>query len=302
MRVPEFTDEEIIRAGEALEAEYRLQAEATGKRPRRVTGTAICSRLGAGKPARATQIWLSHVAARDGANQEPLRLPDDLHGKVQGNLDAIYRLIAQAERDMRAAAGRGSEEYVRDLLADNDALRAESETADAALRAEKAKVADLERRVADLEGAVAAKDAEIGRLTDRVAEVLDERDSVVSDLQRRADEQRQRADDAEAQAAAFGEAALSSRVAAVAAEGARKTAQAALRRLGDEAAGIREHLSGIRANGVAPELDALQRLAYTAWAAADASPAADIPEGAAPAEPPPVARKTRRRAEPQPET
>lgn len=261
MRTPDFSDEQIIAAGEALERDYLLQAEVTGRRPRRVTGSAITAALGGGKASRATRLWLAHVAVRDGGTPEaPLRLPETLHAEVQGNLDAIYRLIAKAERDARVAASRSGEEYVKDLLADNDDLRAENDRLATTIAALEGRIAGLEQRAADLAVQAAAQDGEIARLT---AEV---------------DGQRRRADTAEAQVAAIDDTALEIRAVAMAADGARRAAEAALRRLGTEAEAVRGRLAGSGADGLGAEIEALLRLSAAALAAADANLGAEIPE------------------------
>lgn len=302
-RPPEYTEQQIVQAGLELEAalladferrkaDYERQ-EGEGRRPKtkprlgKVSGSAIAERMGGGNPARAARIWGDFVAARDGDGVPAggdVRLPEPLHQQIQVGLDTLYRVIATAHRSLEREVRGSTDGYVADILADNALLRQghkDMEESNAA----------LEERVAGLEADVAAKNEEVARLRGLLDEAKAERDATVDRLQGDVAEQTRRADDAE-------ERLDEARAVARAAESARMATLGLLRRLGDDIAVVRGHLSEIQADGVAAEVEALSRIAAAAWSVADAEPPQDTPEAAPPAG---GRRNRRRRAEPQPE-
>lgn len=104
-RKPIFTEEEIIEAGEALEAEMGSN----------VSGWQIHQKMGGlGRPSRVEEAWQRHLAERETAAAHEVEVP--LPHPLQGSLEtAVGRLQAGVEKLLRDQRRSLVEEHQRQL-------------------------------------------------------------------------------------------------------------------------------------------------------------------------------------------
>jgi len=124
MRPAEISQEQIIEAGKALQAEGR-----------NITGFALRQRVGAGNPARMRQVWDEYVQTQAGAVAAPeVELPaevaEGLASASQALVDRLSALVASLNEQAVRAADRRVTEAVRS--AGEQREQAERELADAA--------------------------------------------------------------------------------------------------------------------------------------------------------------------------
>lgn len=84
MRRSEFTDEQIIEAGEQLQAQGRP-----------VTGFGIRQLLGGGNVTRLMNVWIQHKEQANRNSDEPIDLPGEVEGKLSVALNEIGKHLRQ---------------------------------------------------------------------------------------------------------------------------------------------------------------------------------------------------------------
>ena len=149
MRPADYSEEQIIEAGKALQEE--------GKR---VTPFGIRERMGGGKPQRIREIWEQYVAGdleQEARQEDAVELPAEFAEQVQGmNTALIADLTAFATRVYRRA----------------DEI-AESRTREAMQAAKKAKES-AETDVAEAERVIEDQDAQVEALEQQIAALREE--------------------------------------------------------------------------------------------------------------------------------
>ena len=124
MRPAEFTPEEIIQAGQELQAAGR-----------NITGFALRQKVGGGNPSRLKQVWDEHQAGQTVAHSEPVaELPVEVADEVahvsKQLTDRLAALAVELNDKAVKAADRRVAEVVRS--AGEQREQAERELADAA--------------------------------------------------------------------------------------------------------------------------------------------------------------------------
>lgn len=132
MRPAEISQEQIIEAGKALQAEGR-----------NITGFALRQRVGGGNPARMRQVWDEYVQTQAGTVAAPeVELPaevaEGLASASQALVDRLSALVASLNEQAVRAADRRVTEAVRS--AGEQREQAERELADAAQAVEELEV------------------------------------------------------------------------------------------------------------------------------------------------------------------
>ena len=106
MRPTEFTDEQIIAAGEALLTD--------GKR---VSGFAIRKKLGGGTQARFAAVWEAYVASKSVAMAEPVaELPIEVSQEMDQVIKALTDKLTMITRDINDKAVRAAERRVHEVV------------------------------------------------------------------------------------------------------------------------------------------------------------------------------------------
>lgn len=165
MRPAEFTPEQIIEAGQALQAVGR-----------NVTGFALRQRVGGGNPNRLKQVWDEHLASQSVVQAEPVaELPVEVAEQLKVVTEALVARLATLAVDLNDKAVKASERRVAEVVraAGEQREQAERELADAGQTVEDLEStldAELERS-ADLQQQLAATQAEKQRLAVELAQV-----------------------------------------------------------------------------------------------------------------------------------
>lgn len=259
MRPAIFEPQQIIEAGQALQAEGR-----------NITGFALRNRVGGGNPSRLKQIWDEHLAAQTEVVSEPVaELPVEVAEEVKMVSTALSERISQLATELNDKAVRAAERRVAEVTraAGEQTAQAERELADAAQT-----VDELESKLDDVNDeliqAVAQLEARREReqaLTVELAQVRERLDA--SEKQRRdmestgklaAEQHREQVDDLQKRLDAA-EKALSD-------ANARHTAE-----MQDVKAQHAETVKDIKAQYVRTEADLLKRLETAEKALANAS-------------------------------
>lgn len=134
MRPVEFTAEQIIDAGQALQASGR-----------NVTGFALRQKVGGGNPNRLKQVWDEHLASQSVVQAEPVaELPVEVAEQLQVVTQALTERLAALAVDLNDKAVKASERRVAEVVraAGEQREQAERELADASQTVE-----DLERQL-----------------------------------------------------------------------------------------------------------------------------------------------------------
>ncbi len=168
MRPTEVTDQAVIEAGMALQAEGRT-----------VTGYALRQKLGAGSGARLAGVWAQHLASQQSAQEAemaalPVEVADQLNALTKDITDRLGMLAV----GMNDKAVKAAERRVSDLVrtVEEKSQQAEREVADAdvavneleaALEQERGAHAQLAAVHQDTLGQLQAKDVELARLQER---------------------------------------------------------------------------------------------------------------------------------------
>lgn len=176
MRPVEFSSEEIVRAGQELQAAGR-----------NITGFALRQKIGGGNPARLKQVWDEHLSTRAEAKAEPV---SELPVEVAEEVAAVAKRLAErlnafaVEVNNRAvkAADRRVAEVIRSTGEQHE--QAERELADATQTVEeleskldgaKEQAAGLETRVAELQTSHQAQAVELAQVRERLTLIDEER-------------------------------------------------------------------------------------------------------------------------------
>lgn len=80
MRPSNYTDEQIIAAGNELKKENPAK---------RITGHALSAKLGGGRPARFIQIWEKHQAELSEPDEQVIELPESLEFALETVLNTV---------------------------------------------------------------------------------------------------------------------------------------------------------------------------------------------------------------------
>lgn len=150
MRPAEFTTEQIIQAGQALQDAGR-----------NVTGFALRQKVGGGNPSRLKQVWDEHLASKSVTHDEPVaELPIEVAEEVKGVTTALTERITQLAAELNGKAVKAAERRVAEVLrgAGEQREQADRELADAATTVDDLE-ATLDNTKAELD-ALAAKFAE----------------------------------------------------------------------------------------------------------------------------------------------
>ncbi len=145
MRPTEYTDQQIIEAGEQLQAEGR-----------NVTGFALRKIVGGGNPTRLKSIWDAHAAGSSPAEVEPVaELPNEVAEALKELTNGLSDQINRIAVDLNDKAVKASERRVSEVI---KVASLERETS-------KREMADATATVDDLEQKLDEAQAEIGDLT-----------------------------------------------------------------------------------------------------------------------------------------
>jgi chromosome segregation ATPase len=145
MRPTEYTDQQIIEAGEQLLAEGR-----------NVTGFALRKIVGGGNPTRLKSIWDAHAAGSSPAEVEPVaELPNEVAEALKELTNGLSDQINRLAVDLNDKAVKASERRVSEVI---KAASLERETSER-------EMADATATVNDLEEKLDEAQAEIGDLT-----------------------------------------------------------------------------------------------------------------------------------------
>jgi len=123
MRPVEFTPEQIIEAGQALQGAGR-----------NITGFALRQKVGGGNPARLKQVWDEHQAGQAVATIEPVaELPVEVADEVAAVAKALTDRIAALAVELNDKAVKAAERRVHEVVrtAGEQREQAERELADA---------------------------------------------------------------------------------------------------------------------------------------------------------------------------
>lgn len=170
MRPAEYTTDEIIQAGQALQA--------TG---RNITGFALRKKVGGGNPSRLKQVWDEYLT--DPSIKEPVSdLPIDLNEEVVAVTKSLTGQIAALATVLNDKAVKAAERRVDEVARGADALREQTarELADAAqtvddletrLAEVKAEAEGLKQNQAEARSTIMAQGVELAQLRERLAAV-----------------------------------------------------------------------------------------------------------------------------------
>jgi len=154
MRPAEISNEQIIEAGQALQAIGR-----------NITGFALRQKVGGGNPARLKQVWDEHINSQAVTSVEPVtELPAEVAEEVATVAKALTERLATLAVDLNDRAVKAADRRVHDVVrsAAEQRDQAERELADAAQTVE-----DLESQLEDAGTAAAALR---GELTEALAQ------------------------------------------------------------------------------------------------------------------------------------
>lgn len=166
MRPVEFTPEEIITAGEALQAAGR-----------NVTGFALRQRVGGGNPNRLKQVWDEHLASKTATQSEPVaELPVEVAEEVGTVTKALTERISALAVELNDKAVKAAERRVGEVVraAGEQREQAERELAERLMRAETG------RDEANKEAAQARE--EVARLTGQIEAIERQNSALMATL------------------------------------------------------------------------------------------------------------------------
>lgn len=170
MRPVEFSDEEVIAAGEALVAAGR-----------NVTGFALRQKVGGGNPSRLRQVWDEHVASKSVTEAEPVaELPVEVAEEVAAVSKALTERIAALATELNDKAVKAAERRVAEVIrtAGEQREQAQRELADAAQTVEdlegqldksREEIDDLEVRLGNAQASMQEQAVELAQLRERIA-------------------------------------------------------------------------------------------------------------------------------------
>lgn len=165
MRPAEFTSEQIIEAGQALQAAGR-----------NITGFALRQKVGGGNPSRLKQVWDEHISSRAVTRAEPVaELPVEVAEEVAAVTKALTERLATLAVELNDKAVKTAERRVAEVIrtAGEQREQAERELADAAQTVDdlesrldegKAAAEVLEKRLAELQAAHQTQAVELAQV------------------------------------------------------------------------------------------------------------------------------------------
>jgi len=154
MRPSEYTNEEIIAAGEAIRAAGR-----------NVTGFALRQRVGGGNPSRLHQVWEEHLAGKEVVEVKPVaELPVEIAETLAVVTKSLTERITVFAAKLNDTAVRAAERRVAEIVrtAGEQCAQAQRELADAAQT-----VDDLEVSLEQVKG---ERDTLKSQLAEKLAE------------------------------------------------------------------------------------------------------------------------------------
>lgn len=206
MRPAEYGDDEIIKAGEELQAEGR-----------NVTGFALRQKVGGGNPTRLKAIWEAHVAGSSPAEVEPVaELPNEVAEALKELVSGLSDQITRLAVDLNDKAVKASERRVSEVV---KAASLERETSER-------EMADATATVNDLEEKLDEAQQEIGDLTATVEDTRAALSECRTSLARAEEKQAQAEKTVADQQVQIGE--LEARIKAMGAESAQKDQKIAI--------------------------------------------------------------------------
>lgn len=170
MRPAEFTVEQIVEAGKALQVVGR-----------NITGFALRQRVGGGNPSRLKQVWDEHVNSQAVAKSEPVaELPVEVAEEVAAVTKALTERLASLAIELNDKAVKAAERRVAEVIrtAGEQRAQAERELADAAQTVDdletkldevNSEVETLEKQLADLRAGHQAQAVELAQVRERLA-------------------------------------------------------------------------------------------------------------------------------------
>ena len=170
MRPAEFTPEQIIEAGQELQAAGR-----------NITGFALRQKVGGGNPSRLKQVWDEHINSQAVTRAEPVaELPVEVAEEVAAVTKALTERLAGLAVELNDKAVKAAERRVAEVIrtAGEQREQAERELADASQTVEdletkldeaKAEGDELEKRLADTQTAHQAQAVELAQVRERLA-------------------------------------------------------------------------------------------------------------------------------------
>ncbi len=170
MRPVEFSPEEIIQAGQGLQA--------TG---RNITGFALRQRVGGGNPTRLKQVWDEHINSQTVTKAEPFaELPVEVAEEVAAVTKALTERLSALAVELNDKAVKAAERRVHEVVrtAGEQREQAERELTDASLIVDDLEnkldeatstAAGLEKRLEDSQANNYAQAVELAQVSERLA-------------------------------------------------------------------------------------------------------------------------------------
>ena len=162
MRPPEVTDEEIIRAGQGLEAAH---VQVSGFQLRKV--------LGGGSPIRLKKVWDAYQAAQSPTRRESphTELPRAMAERLEAFIKAFVGQVRDIASDLNAVAVADAEHRLLEVTrhAEEQRLAAEQEITDAAATVEELETERerLQNDLTEAQQALQRQTLEVERLRER---------------------------------------------------------------------------------------------------------------------------------------
>ena len=169
MRPVEFTAEQIVEAGQALQVAGR-----------NITGFALRQKVGGGNPSRLKQVWDEHINSQAVTRAEPVaELPIEVAEEVAAVTKALTERLATLAVELNDKAVKAAERRVAEVIrtAGEQREQAERELADAAQTVDdleskldegKAAADVLEKRLSELQAAHQAQAVELAQVRERL--------------------------------------------------------------------------------------------------------------------------------------
>ncbi|TCD46931.1 DNA-binding protein [Chlorobium sp. N1] len=176
MRPVEFTTEEIVKAGQELQAAGR-----------NITGFALRQKIGGGNPSRLKQVWDEYLSSQAEVKAEPVaELPPEVADAVAAVSKSLADRLMELAVEVNDKAVKAAERRVTDVIRSMGEQReqAERELVDAAQMVEELEArldesseqaADLDHQLAEVKANNQAQAVELAQVKERLAIIEDER-------------------------------------------------------------------------------------------------------------------------------
>ncbi|TCD46928.1 DNA-binding protein [Chlorobium sp. N1] len=176
MRPVEFTTEEIVKAGQELQAAGR-----------NITGFALRQKIGGGNPSRLKQVWDEYLSSQAEVKAEPVaELPPEVADAVAAASKSLADRLMELAVEVNDKAVKAAERRVTDVIRSMGEQReqAERELVDAAQMVEelearldesREQAADLDHQLAEVKANNQAQAVELAQVKERLAIIEDER-------------------------------------------------------------------------------------------------------------------------------